>query len=93
MQKFLVFLAEHADQEVESEAAAKSIGFQDWNGVAGMLGAAHRRAGDHYGLDEPPWDQRGVNDEGRYRFNMPAKVAENASWTLRKGRWRVEGEA
>lgn len=75
MQKFLVFLAAHADEEVDSDAAATEIGFQDWNGVAGMLGAAHRRASNHYGYEEPPWLQRWVIEEGRYRFKMPTIVA------------------
>jgi hypothetical protein len=75
MQGFLVYLAQNADDEVTSDNAAKELGLQDWNSIAGVLGAAHRRAVNHYGLEEPPWKQRWTYDEGRRRFKMPPNIA------------------
>jgi hypothetical protein len=74
MQAFFRFLAEHADEEVTSHEAAEAIGYPDWNSIAGMLGAAARRAANHYGLQESPWVQRWAND-GQARFTMPRDLA------------------
>jgi hypothetical protein len=74
MRAFLVYLAEHSDREVQSHEAAKAIGFPDWNSVAGMLGAAQRRAKNHYGLKHGPWDRRWARDD-QVRLKMPAAAA------------------
>jgi len=75
MRAFLVFLAEHADQEVTSHAAAQAVGYPDWNSIAGMLGAAQRRAGNHFGRDYGPWSRRWASDD-QARLKMPANVAK-----------------
>lgn len=74
MRAFLVFLAEHADEEVTSHEAATAIGLVDWNSVAGMLGAAGRRAGNHFDRDQGPWHQRWASDD-QARMKMPDDVA------------------
>ena len=75
MRAFLVFLAEHADEEVTSHAAAQVVGYPDWNSIAGMLGAAGRRAKNHFGREHGPWNQRWASDD-QARLKMPREVAE-----------------
>jgi hypothetical protein len=74
MQAFLVYLAEHAGEEVTSEDAAVAVGYPDWNSIAGMLGAAQRRAGNHFGQAHGPWNRRWAGD-GHARLKMPGDVA------------------
>jgi hypothetical protein len=74
MRAFLVFLAEHPDEEVTSEEAAAAIGYPDWNSIAGMLGAAQRRAGNHFGRSHGPWKRR-WDSEGIVQLRMPTDVA------------------
>jgi len=74
MRAFLVFLAQHADDEVTSHEAAKAVGYPDWNSIAGMLGAAQRRAGNHFGRDYGPWHRRWAADD-QARLKMPAAAA------------------
>ncbi len=74
MRAFLVLLAQRADDEVTSHEAARAIGFPDWNSVAGMLGAAQRRAGNHFGRKYGPWNRRWASDD-QARLKMPGNVA------------------
>jgi hypothetical protein len=74
MRAFLVLLADEADAEVTSHTAAATLGYRDWNSIAGMLGAAQRRANNHFGRPEGPWKRRWAGD-GQARFTMPPDVA------------------
>lgn len=74
MKAFLLYLAKHADSEVDTDTVANAIGFPDWNSIAGMLGAAARRARNHYGREHGPWTRRWRAD-GRARLTMPAAAA------------------
>jgi hypothetical protein len=74
MRAFLVLLAEHASEEVTSYEAAEALGYRDWNSVAGMLGAAQRRAGNHFGRSYGPWNRRWAGDD-HARLKMPHDVA------------------
>jgi hypothetical protein len=74
MRAFLVYLAEHADAEVTSHEAAQAIGSKDWNAIAGMLGAAQRRAKNHFGREYGPWNRRWASDD-QARLRMPGAVA------------------
>lgn len=75
MRAFLVYLAENADQEVTSHAAAQAIGYPDWNSIAGMLGAAQRRAGNHFGREHGPWNRRWASEDDQARLKMPGAAA------------------
>lgn len=75
MRAFLVYLAEHADKEVTTHAAAQAVGSKDWNSIAGMLGAAQRRAKNHFGRESGPWSRRWAADD-QARLRMPARVAQ-----------------
>jgi hypothetical protein len=75
MRGFLRYLASRAGDEVTSAEAARAVGYADWNGIAGMLGAAQRRAKNHYGMLDGPWDRR-WDDNGQARLTMPADVAD-----------------
>jgi hypothetical protein len=74
MQAFLRYLAQNADHEVTSHSAAEAIGYRDWNSIAGMLGAAGRRAKNHFGREQGPWQLRSARD-GQARLKMPNDVA------------------
>jgi hypothetical protein len=74
MRDFLALLARSADQEITSDEAAGALGYPDWNSIAGMLGAAQRRARNHFGRDHGPWYRRWTPD-GRARLKMPKRVA------------------
>lgn len=74
MQAFLVHLAHNADREITSDDAAKAINYPDWNSIAGMLGAATRRAKNHFGRDKGPWHLRRGRDD-HVRLKMPSDVA------------------
>jgi hypothetical protein len=73
MRGFLVLLANSGGQEVTSEEAARALGYPDWNSIAGMLGAAQRRARNRFGLDYGPWHRRWAQD-GHARLKMPAEA-------------------
>jgi hypothetical protein len=75
MRAFLVYLAQNADEDVTSHDAAKAIGYPDWNSIAGMLGAAQRRAGNHFGREYGPWHRRWASDD-QARLKMPRPVAD-----------------
>lgn len=75
MRAFLVYLAQNADRELTSHDAAKAIGSRDWNSIAGMLGAAARRAKNHFGREKGPWHLRWASD-GQARLKMPSDVAQ-----------------
>lgn len=79
MREFLVYLAEHADEEVTSDAAAEAVGLRDWNSIAGMLGAAQRRAGNHFGREYGPWRRRWARSCLMIRGNLKAGVASALS--------------
>jgi hypothetical protein len=55
--RFLRFLAERPGVEVTADVAAEAIGLADWNALAGVLGAAGRRAGNR----TPFRDRRGCS--------------------------------
>ena len=74
MQRFLVWLAQHADEEVTSHDAAEAIDSPGWNSIAGMLGAAQRRAKNHFGHDDAPWRRRWGRDD-QAKLTMPPDVA------------------
>jgi hypothetical protein len=74
MRGFLVLLANSGGQEVTSEEAARALGYPDWNSIAGMLGAAQRRARNRFGLDYGPWNRRWAPD-GHARLKMPAEAS------------------
>jgi len=74
MRAFLVLLAENADTEVNSPEAAKAIGYPDWNSIAGMLGAAGRRAKNHFDREHGPWNSRWGSDD-QVRLKMPSAAA------------------
>jgi hypothetical protein len=74
MRGFLVLLANSGGQEVTSEKAAQALCYPDWNSIAGMLGAAQRRARNRFGLDYGPWHRRWATD-GHARLKMPAEAA------------------
>jgi hypothetical protein len=75
MRAFLLFLAQHAGEEVTSHEAAQAVGYPGWNSIAGMLGAAQRRAKNHFGRDDGPWFRRwGADDQARLK--MPAETAQ-----------------
>jgi hypothetical protein len=76
MRAFLVFLASHAGEEVTSHEAAQAVGYKDWNGISGMLGAAARRAKNHYGMKYGPWDRHWDSSDDQVRLTMPKDVAE-----------------
>jgi hypothetical protein len=75
MRAFLVCLASRAGQEVTSHEAAQAVGYNDWNGIAGMLGAAQRRAKNHYSMKYGPWDRHWDTTDDQVRLTMPADVA------------------
>ena len=75
MRAFLIFLGTHPGEEVTSHAAAQAVGYPDWNSIAGMLGAAGRRAKNHFGREHGPWNQRWASDD-QARLKMPREVAE-----------------
>lgn len=74
MRGFLLLLARSAGEEITSDEAAESLGYPDWNSVAGMLGAAQRRARNHFGRDAGPWYRRS-SSRGHARLKMPQAVA------------------
>lgn len=74
MRAFLVYLADHAGEEVTSHGAARAVGYRDWNSIAGMLGAAQRRARNHFGHESGPWSRR-WNAEDQAQLKMPRDVA------------------
>lgn len=76
MRHLLLFLANHADQEISSAELAEALDARfGWNTVAGMLGAFGRRCANRYGRSKPMWEFR-YDDEGRILITMPAAVAE-----------------
>jgi hypothetical protein len=75
MRKLLLFLADHADEEVTSIDIAEAIeAKRGWNTVAGMLGALGRRSVNRYDREQAMWESRWGAD-GRGRLKMPAAVA------------------
>jgi hypothetical protein len=74
MRAFLVYLAQRADVDVSTHDSATAVGLKDWNAVAGMLGAAQRRAGNRYGRDSGPWYQR-TQANGQELLKMPGVAA------------------
>ena len=75
MRKVLLFLADHAGEEVTATKIAEATGAKyGWNTVAGMLGAFGRRSVNRYKRKEPMWELRQGPAGGLLR--MPAAVAQ-----------------
>jgi hypothetical protein len=74
MRRVLLFLAQHADQEVTATQIGEAIEAKyGWNTVAGMLGAFGRRSVNKYKRPKPMWEVRQGPDGGLLK--MPVAVA------------------
>jgi hypothetical protein len=74
MRRVLLFLADHAGEEVTSIEIADAIDAKyGWNTVAGMLGAFGRRSVNRYKRSAPMWEWR-PGSEG-ILIKMPVAVA------------------